>query len=163
MHPSPSSASTPTSTTAPDATATDATTTPTDATTTSTSTTVISSTSAASTTTPETTLPAQSSGYLDGAYLGTAEYTEWGDVQVQVTVSDGAIVDVEAVRYPTGRRSSEINNQAIPMLEAEAIAVQSADLDIVSGATYTSRTYADSLQAALDQAALAAAQGEATS
>ena len=48
-------------------------------------------------------------------------------------------------------------------LEVEAVALQSADLDIVSGATYTSRTYADSLQAALDQAALAATQEEGTS
>ena len=49
------------------------------------------------------------------------------------------------------------------MLEAKAIVLQNADLDIVSGATYTSRTYADSLQAALDQAALAATQQGATS
>jgi uncharacterized protein with FMN-binding domain len=123
-------------------------------------------TSAASTiapdTTPETTQPAElvsaSSGYANGVFLGTAEGTEWGDVQVQVTISSGGIVDVEAVQYPTGRKSSSINNQAIPMLEAEAVASQSADLDVVSGATYTSRTYADSLQAALDQAALAATQ-----
>ena len=117
------------------------------------------STSVASTTTPETTRPAEvtaeSPGYADGVYLGTAEYTEWGDVQVQVTVSDGGIVDIAAVQYPTGRKSAAINNQAIPMLEAEAVALQSADLDIVSGATYTSHTYADSLQAALDQVALA--------
>jgi len=115
------------------------------------------------TTTPETTVtaesPADSPGYTDGAYLGTPEYTEWGDVQVQVTISDRAIVDVAAVQYPTDRKSGAINGQALPLLEAEAIALQSADLDIVSGATYTSRTYADSLQAALDQAALAAAPG----
>ncbi len=129
------------------------------------------STSVASTTTPdttpETTQPTEilgdSSGYANGLYLGTAEDTEWGDVQVQVTISDGGIVDVEAVQYPTGRKSSSINSQAIPMLEVEAVALQSADLDIVSGATYTSRTYADSLQAALDQAALAATQEEGTS
>ena len=96
-------------------------------------------------------------------YLGTAEYTEWGDVQVQVTISDGAIIDIAAVQYPTGRKSSSINDRAVPMLEAEAVVLQSADLDIVSGATYTSRTYADSLQAALDQAALAATRQGATS
>lgn len=125
------------------------------------------STSTATTTTPETTQPAEvsaeSSGYADGVYLGTAEYTEWGDVQVQVTISDGGIVDVAAVEYPTGRKSSSINGQAVPMLEAEAVALQTAELDIVSGATYTSRTYADSLQAALDQAALAAAREEGSS
>jgi uncharacterized protein with FMN-binding domain len=120
------------------------------------------STSSASTSTPETRPPSElaveSAGYADGEYLGTAEYTEWGDVQVHVTISDGAIVEVEAIQYPTGRRSSAINGQAVPMLEAEAIQLQTADLDVVSGATYTSRTYADSLQAALDQAALAATQ-----
>ena len=104
-------------------------------------------------TTPPSDAPGAASGYADGVHLGTAEYTEWGNVQVEVTIGDGIIVDVAAVEYPTGRRSSEINEQAVPMLEAQAIALQSADLDVVSGATYTSRTYADSLQAALDQAA----------
>ena len=129
---------------------------------------VTPSTSAASTSsTPETTQPAEtpvdSSGFTDGEFLGTAEYTEWGDVQVNVTISDGAIVDIEAVQYPTGRKSSEINSQAIPMLEANAVAIQNADVDIVSGATYTSHTYADSLQAALDQAALTVNQEAGTS
>ena len=64
--------------------------------------------------------------------------------------------DVAAVDYPQGRKSSEINSRAIPLLEADAIALQSADVDIVSGATYTTRTYADSLQAALDTAAVTA-------
>lgn len=120
----------------------------------------------AETTSPETTpadAPAAASGYADGVQLGTAEYTEWGNVQVEVTIGDGVIVDVAAVEYPTGRRSSEINDQAVPMLEAQAIALQSADLDIVSGATYTSRAYADSLQAALDQAAIASAQEASSS
>lgn len=120
----------------------------------------------AETTSPETTpadAPAAASGYADGVQLGTAEYTEWGNVQVEVTIGDGVIVDVAAVEYPTGRRSNEINDQAVPMLEAQAIALQSADLDIVSGATYTSRAYADSLQAALDQAAIASAQEASSS
>jgi uncharacterized protein with FMN-binding domain len=129
---------------------------------------VTSSTSAAPTSsTPETTQPVETpvevSGFADGEFLGTAEYTEWGDVQVQVTISDGAIVDVEAIQYPTGHKSSDINSQAIPMLEANAVALQDADVDIVSGATYTSHTYADSLQAALDQAAMAVAQEAGTS
>lgn len=120
------------------------------------------STMVTSTTIPMATQPgavtADSSAYADGIYLGIAEYTEWGDVQVQVTITSGEITDVTAVEYPTGRKSSSINGEAIPMLEAEAVATQSADLDIVSGATYTSLTYADSLQAALDQAAVAATQ-----
>ena len=97
-----------------------------------------------------------------GTYLGTAEYTEWGDVQVEVTLIGGEIVDVVAVQIPSGRKSTFINDQAEPLLEAQAIEIQAADLDIVSGATYTSITYADSLQAALDQAALAEARSLAT-
>ncbi len=124
------------------------------------------STTAGATTTPDTTEPvgnvAQASGYADGIYSGTAEYTEWGDVQVRVTVADGVIVDVEAIQYPTGRRSSAINDEAIPMLEADAIALQTADLDVVSGATYTSWTYAASLQAALDRAVAATTPAEDT-
>jgi uncharacterized protein with FMN-binding domain len=94
----------------------------------------------------------------DGVYLGGAEYTMWGDVQVEVTVSSGKIVDVVAVQIPGGRLSTAINDQAEPLLEAQAIEIQAADLDIVSGATYTSIAYAGSLQAALDQAAFAEAQ-----
>ena len=156
------SSSAPTSTIAPDTS-----TTPSESTA-DVATSVLPDTSAASTsTTPETTQPAktlvESSGFADGEFLGTAEYTEWGDVQVTVTISDGAIVDIEAVQYPTGRKSTDINSEAIPLLEANAIAIQGTDVDIVSGATYTSQTYADSLQAALDEAALAAAQEAATS
>ena len=114
------------------------------------------STTTDTTTETGTEASASSSGYADGVYLGTAEYTEWGDVQVEVTITDGRIVDVAAVDYPQGRRSSDINSRALPLLEADAIELQSADVDIVSGATYTSRTYADSLQAALDAAASAA-------
>ena len=111
------------------------------------------------TTTPSTTTETDTGSwdYADGVFLGTSEYTEWGDVQVEVTISGGQIIDVAAVDYPQGRRSSDINSRAIPLLEADAIELQSAVVDVVSGATYTSRTYADSLQAALDTAAMAAA------
>jgi uncharacterized protein with FMN-binding domain len=73
-----------------------------------------------------------------------------------VTISNGTLTDVAAVQIPSGGKSSRINAAAQPILEQEAIAQQDADLDIVSGATYTSRTYAASLQAALDQAAMTA-------
>lgn len=96
-----------------------------------------------------------SSVWSDGAWTGTAEYTEWGDVQVEATISDGRLVDVVVLQAPSDRKSTTINDGAVPILEAQAVDLQSADLDIVSGATYTSGTYADSLQAALDQAALA--------
>jgi uncharacterized protein with FMN-binding domain len=89
--------------------------------------------------------------------LGTAERTEWGNVQVQVTMVDGVISDIAAVQIPNGdRRSARLSAGAEPVLEADAIAGQDANLNIVSGATYTSRSYARSLQAALDQAAITA-------
>jgi len=104
---------------------------------------------------------AAASGLGNGVFAGTAEYTEWGNVQVQITVADGQLVDVVSLQMPSSRKSSEINNAAEPVLEAQAIATQSADLDVVSGATFTSNTYEISLQAALDQAALAAIDSQA--
>lgn len=109
---------------------------------------------AASTATASTATAEQR--YADGTYLGAAQSTRWGDVQVQVTISSGRITDVATVQIPSDSKSTTINNRATPILEAQAIAIQSADLDIVSGATYTSRTYATSLQSALDKAAAAA-------
>ncbi len=96
--------------------------------------------------------PALAAGYRDGTWLGEAEYTKWGDVQVQVLIEGGEVADIVMVQVPNDRKSTSINNVATPILEGQAIAIQGADLDIVSGATYTSRTYAASLQSALDQA-----------
>jgi uncharacterized protein with FMN-binding domain len=76
----------------------------------------------------------------------------WGMVQVAVTVSGDRIVDVETLDIPLGdRRSQRINERAEPILREEALARNSADIDVVSGATYTSQAYAFSLQSALDQ------------
>jgi uncharacterized protein with FMN-binding domain len=108
------------------------------------------------TTTAASSSPASTSGYIDGTYTGPAEYTRWGDVQVRVTIEGGRIVAVQEVQAPTDRKSITINNRAQPVLQSEAIAVQSAHIDAVSGATYTSRTYKTSLQGALDLAAAAA-------
>lgn len=102
-----------------------------------------------------TTVPAKPAGPADGTWTGPAEYTRWGNVQVRVTISGGEIVDVVALQIPSDRKSASINGRAQPILEAEAVAEQGADIDIVSGATYTSRTYAASLQGALDAAAQA--------
>ncbi|MER7753786.1 FMN-binding protein [Kitasatospora sp. NPDC097643] len=85
---------------------------------------------------------------------GTAVNTRYGPVQVQVTLSGSRITTVDVLRYPTGdRRDREINGSALPLLNQEAIAAQSAAIDVVSGATYTSEGYIRSLQSALDQAA----------
>ena len=68
--------------------------------------------------------------------------------------SGGKVADVVALQLPTGRRSGQISTYAAPILHEEALQAQSANIDTVSGATYTSDAYAQSLQAALDQAGL---------
>ncbi len=83
---------------------------------------------------------------------GDAVAIPWGDVQVAITVEGDDIIDVETLAVPTGdRHSQRINANAEPILREEAIASDSADVSVVSGATYTSEAYATSLQSALDQ------------
>ena len=85
---------------------------------------------------------------------GPVVSTRFGPVQVEVVVSSGKVADVVALQLPTGRRSGQISSYAAPILHDEALQAQSASIDTVSGATYTSDAYAQSLQAALDQAGL---------
>lgn len=78
--------------------------------------------------------------------------TPYGPVQVQVTESNGRITDVAALQLPQGSgRDIDIDNYAVPQLRAEALQAQSAQIDAVSGATYTSEGYVRSLQSALDR------------
>jgi uncharacterized protein with FMN-binding domain len=87
---------------------------------------------------------------------GVAASTRYGPVQVQVTVTNGRVSSVEAVEYPVqSPKDRQINAYAIPRLNAEAVATSNAQIDMVSGATYTSRGYITSLQSALNQAGLA--------
>ncbi len=101
--------------------------------------------------------PAAGSGgtaLKSGTVTGQVVQTPYGSVQVQVTISSGKITDVTALQLPNDRqRSAEISQIAEPMLKSEALAAQSAQIDLISGATYTSDGYAQSLQSALDQAA----------
>ncbi|MFF7980557.1 FMN-binding protein [Streptomyces sp. NPDC007901] len=86
---------------------------------------------------------------------GDTVQTRWGPVQVRVTIKSGKITDVTAVQYPQDNpRDQEINSYALPQLRSEALAAQSASIDTVSGATYTSQGYQQSLQSALDSAGL---------
>jgi uncharacterized protein with FMN-binding domain len=87
---------------------------------------------------------------------GESVYTEFGYVTVAITLSGTRIVDVIAVELPSEHsRSVAINDRAGPILRQRALAAQSADIDTVSGATYTSEGYRESLQSALDLAGLA--------
>jgi uncharacterized protein with FMN-binding domain len=88
-------------------------------------------------------------------FTGTAASTRYGPVQVQITVSGGQVTDVEVVEYPdSDGRDQQINARALPILVSETRDAQGSDIDMVSGATYTSEGYLASLQSALDQAGL---------
>ncbi|WP_022878332.1 FMN-binding protein [Microbacterium sp. B19] len=94
-----------------------------------------------------------SSGLADGTYTGSAANTRFGPVQVQITVSGGVVTDVQVPVYPDENgRDQQINSRALPVLVKETLAAQSADIDMVSGATYTSDGYLSSLQSALNEA-----------
>ncbi|WP_423917294.1 FMN-binding protein [Frigoribacterium sp. 2-23] len=95
------------------------------------------------------------SGAADGTYTGSSIQTRYGSVQVSVTVAGGRLTDVTAVKLTDDEgRSVQISNRAAPILRQEALTAQSADIEMVSGATYTSQGYISSLQSALDQAGL---------
>ncbi|MFJ7076548.1 FMN-binding protein [Streptomyces sp. NPDC098781] len=83
---------------------------------------------------------------------GGVSQTQYGPVQVRITVSGGKITKAEAVQTPKGGQSDQVTANAVPKLNQAAVAAGSADIDAVSGATYTSAGYKESLQSALDQA-----------
>lgn len=89
------------------------------------------------------------------AYTGATADTRWGPVQVRITVHNGKITKSEAVVFPQDNpRDQEINSYAVPTLDHEVVAQQSARIDAVSGATVTSGGYLQSLQSAIDEAHL---------
>jgi uncharacterized protein with FMN-binding domain len=106
--------------------------------------------------TPTTTSPTTTTTTAaDGTYTGSSVNTRFGSVQVQVTVSGGAITDVTALHLTDADgRSVQISNRAAPVLHDEVLASQSANVSNVSGATYTTQAYLSSVQSALDQAGL---------
>lgn len=90
---------------------------------------------------------------VSGTFTGSAVQTRYGAVQVEITVENGVITSSDAIQYPNrDRHDQQINSYAVPVLNAEAVDAQSADIDAVSGATYTSVGYVRSLQSAIDEA-----------
>ena len=86
-------------------------------------------------------------------YTGDVAQTRWGPLQVKITVTDSKITAVDVVQYPNGNpKDREINSYALPTLVQSTLSNQSAQIDMVSGATVTSDGYVQSLQSALDQA-----------
>jgi uncharacterized protein with FMN-binding domain len=93
-----------------------------------------------------------SSGY-SGAVTGPVVQTPFGNVQVKVTLQGGRIADVQGVQLPSGDgHSSQVSRYAAPRLRSAVLSAQSARVNTISGATYTSMAYLQSLQAALDKA-----------
>ena len=102
----------------------------------------------------QTQTPTKSAG-VSGTFKGETSQTRWGPVQVQVTLSDGKITDVTTLQYPNGdRKSLNISNQVIPWLQDEVLQIQSAQINGISGATYTSGGFKASLASALQKAGL---------
>ena len=92
---------------------------------------------------------------ISGTFTGAAGNTRYGPVQVQITVVNNVITGATALTYPTGSfRDQQINQQAIPYLIQETLAAQSANIQGVGGASYTSQGWVDSLQSALTKAGL---------
>jgi uncharacterized protein with FMN-binding domain len=107
------------------------------------------------TTTPDTTTTTPAPAAQDATTVtGPVVDTQFGPVQVEITVNGGSLTDVTALQLPTGGHSGRISQRAESVLRSEALQAKSANIDTVSGATYTSMAYAQSLQAALDQAGI---------
>ncbi|WP_179382013.1 FMN-binding protein [Streptomyces sp. SA15] len=94
-----------------------------------------------------------------GSVTGDAAQTQYGAVQVRLTVAGGKITKAETVQAPKGGKSDQITADAVPKLNQAAVAAQSAQIDAVSGATYTSAGYQQSLQSAVDKAKAAGGSG----
>jgi uncharacterized protein with FMN-binding domain len=110
---------------------------------------------AAATPTPTPT-PTPTSRAANGSFTGADIQTQFGDVQVRITVTSGRITDVSALQMPTDRaRSAEITQYVTPVLRSEVIQAQSARIDVISGATFTSEAYAESVDDAMRQDHLA--------
>ncbi|MCU1593715.1 MAG: hypothetical protein JWO12_1107 [Frankiales bacterium] len=106
--------------------------------------------SASSTTT--TTTPKAVTSAVTKTVTGDSVDTRWGPVQVKITVTSGKITSAVAVVYPQSNgRDQEINSYAVPTLQQETVTANSASIDMVSGATYTSNGYIQSLQSALNK------------
>jgi uncharacterized protein with FMN-binding domain len=91
-------------------------------------------------------------GSFSGQVTGSAVDVGYGTVQVQVTIQSGTITDVQTIQLPGGGHSGQVSSYAAPQLRSEALQAQSAKIDTISGATYTSQGYIQSLQSALTQA-----------
>lgn len=95
---------------------------------------------------------------ISGTYTGQQVTSQWGTTQVKVTITGGKITDVATLQLNSNeQRSVEISESAAPILRQEVLSKQTAKVDTVSGATYTTLQYESSLQSALDKAGFVSA------
>ena len=90
---------------------------------------------------------------INGTFTGPSVFARYGDVQVKITVVNGRITDAAAVKAPSGK-NDRYTNMAVPILKAQTLKAQSANIQGASGASYTSYGWYTSLQGALAQAGL---------
>lgn len=109
-----------------------------------------SATATASAAATQTTAPVTTS-IKDGTYTGPVTNVNYGNVQVKITVSNGKITDAVAVKAPKGK-NDRYTNMAVPILKAQTLQAQSANIQGASGASYTSYGWFKSLQGALADA-----------
>jgi uncharacterized protein with FMN-binding domain len=102
---------------------------------------------------PATQAPAASTTSINGTFTGPSVNVNYGNVQVKITVVNGRITDAVAVKAPSGK-NDRYTNMAVPILKAQTLKAQSADIQGASGASYTSYGWFTSLQGALAQAGL---------
>lgn len=120
---------------------------------TTTTTTSNTSNAKSTTTSQQTSTSSSNTTYTDGTYKGSTESTPFGDIQISIVVSGGSITDVTFLQIPEDdNHSAQLSRQASTRLESQTITAQSADISGMSGATYTSEAYINSLQAAIDAA-----------
>jgi uncharacterized protein with FMN-binding domain len=100
-----------------------------------------------------TQAPAASTTSINGTFTGPSVNVNYGNVQVKITVVNGRITDAVAVKAPTGK-NDRYTNMAVPILKAQTLKAQSANIQGASGASYTSYGWFTSLQGALAQAGL---------
>ena len=102
---------------------------------------------------PATQAPAASPSAINGTFTGPSVNVNYGNVQVKITVVNGRITDVVAVKAPTGK-NDRYTNMAVPVLKQQTLKAQSANIQGVSGASYTSYGWFTSLQGAIALAGL---------
>ena len=102
---------------------------------------------------PSATVAPQPNGAKDGTYTGDAVTIRYGTVQVKITVQGGKIVDAQAVQAPTGS-NDRYTQKAVPVLREQTIAAQSANIQGVSGASFTGYGWYTSLASAIAKAGL---------